>query len=233
MSVRWVVAAVMTAALAAGACATSSRAPRPASEPGRMGAAFSDAGTEASTAANTAASTTREGFTDAATAPLEDLNLRREEIPPTLLAIEYVYTGVPALHCDSIEREVANLNAVLGDDYDVVREDESSFGERGGEAAGELTLDTVRGAARSIIPFRSIVRRATGAARHSAQLEQAYDAGFARRAFLRGYAAAMGCPAPAAPLTLEPPPSEEEQEEEQAAPPQQQRSWRLRLRPAG
>ena len=49
------------------------------------------------------------------------------------------------------------------------------------------------------IPFRSIVREATGASAHERKLRAAFERGVARRAYLKGVGAQLGCAPPAAP----------------------------------
>ncbi len=156
---------------------------------------------ETRVAAGTAVDTTRAGFADAATQPLDDFNITRETIPPTLLAVRYEYEADPAPDCGDVAREIGALNAVLGRDFDQDAE-ERSAGEAGGEQAGDFVLDVIEDAATGFIPFRGVVREATGAARHDRRLQRAYQSGVARRAFLRGYATALGCRPPAAPRTL-------------------------------
>jgi hypothetical protein len=49
------------------------------------------------------------------------------------------------------------------------------------------------------IPFRSLVREATGASAHERRLRAAFQAGVARRSYLKGVGAQLGCAPPAAP----------------------------------
>ena len=49
------------------------------------------------------------------------------------------------------------------------------------------------------IPFRSLVREATGASEHERKLRSAFQGGVARRAYLKGVGAQLGCAPPAAP----------------------------------
>lgn len=158
-------------------------------------------GHETAQAIDAARVTTREGLPGAAAAPLEDLNIRRAEIPQILTAIEYVYNAAPAPDCVDITREVARLDVALGRDYDV-EADERGAGRRGGEAAGDLVVDTIRGVTTDFIPFRSIVREASGAAAFERRRSRAFAAGYARRAYLKGLALGQGCPPPAAPLII-------------------------------
>lgn len=159
----------------------------------------------ASEAVSAAGEATREGLPNAASAPLEDLNIKREEIPESLLSIDYVYTAYPPPDCNAIAREIAKLDVDLGRDYDVEEEEKKTLGERGGEAAGDLVVDTIRGVTTDVIPFRSIVREASGAAAFERRRARAFAAGYARRAYLKGLALGQGCTPPAAPRIITPP----------------------------
>jgi hypothetical protein len=201
----------LTALTAVAACQL--RRPAPISEPAAAASpedpgALSRVGSGASDAVSGARETTREGLPAAATAPLEDLNITREEIPPNVAAISYVYTAYPPPDCVDIAQELARLDAELGRDYDVEAEEAQSLGRRGGEAAGDLVVDTIRGVATDVIPFRSIVREASGAASYERRRARAFAAGYARRAYLKGLALGQGCEPPAAPRVITPPPEE-------------------------
>jgi hypothetical protein len=50
--------------------------------------------------------------------------------------------------------------------------------------------------ASGLIPFRSLVRRATGAYAYQKKYNQAYKLGAQRRAYLKGVGLARGCPPP-------------------------------------
>jgi hypothetical protein len=71
----------------------------------------------------------------------------------------------------------------------------------------------------AVEPFRGIVRTITGADAYDKKIQQAVDAGFARRGFLKGMAVEKNCAPPASPawyapvkvtepLAPPPPPSE-------------------------
>lgn len=127
---------------------------------------------------------------DVATTPLSDLNIRKKNIPPILLraqAAPYSLSGMA--RCPALQREVGQLNAVLGDDVDAAR--------RKGKLVipGKVAQDLVGG----IIPFRGVVREITGANAESRALQQAIYAGFARRAFLKGVGLQKHCGYPARP----------------------------------
>lgn len=196
---------VLCAALAAAACAGS---PAPVSGPGDgvdSGGRIERTERATGEAFEAAGETTREGLPGAATAPLEDLNLRRDEIPQELADIAYVYNATPAPDCRAIRREIERLDAVLGRDYDVEAE-EISAGTRGGAAAGDLVVDSIRGVTTGVIPFRSVVREASGAAAFERRRAKAFAAGYARRAYLKGLALGQGCAPPAAPRVIVTPP---------------------------
>lgn len=142
---------------------------------------------------------TRDGFTDAALSPLEDLNLRRDEIPPLLAGIESPYDLPTDLTCRDIERLLGQLDAVLGPDWDTPEPDARLRTEVLADSASEATLSAIASEARGIIPFRSLVRKATGAESHEKKYNQAYKIGAQRRAYLKGIGLAKGCPLPARP----------------------------------
>src|SRR5689334_14758325 len=58
--------------------------------------------------------------TDVATTPLNDLNLRKGEIPPLLTrAVEKPYDLTGMARCPQIAAAIGELDAVLGDDVDI------------------------------------------------------------------------------------------------------------------
>lgn len=202
---------LLSAAVACATAACVSRTPAPISGPGAEPAeepngVFSRSGRSASQVVSAASETTREGIPEAAAAPLEDLNITREEIPESLAAVTYVYDAYPPPDCDDISNEIAMLDVDLGRDYDLeAEENQRSLGSRGGEAVGDLVVDTIRGVTTDVIPFRSIVREASGAAAFQRRRARAFAAGYARRAYLKGLALGQGCEPPAAPLVIETP----------------------------
>lgn len=124
--------------------------------------------------------------------PMDDLNLRKREIPVVLqeaLLDPYATTGLT--QCAQITAEVDSLNAALGDDIDLPRE--------GGQRLSASGLADF--AASTFIPFRDIIRVVSGANSRQRQLQEAVLAGFARRSFLKGLGSARRCPYPASPAT--------------------------------
>jgi hypothetical protein len=130
---------------------------------------------------------------DAVTTPVSDLNLKKGEIPPLLVAAQerpYHLGGLE--RCNQIAAAVRELNQLLGDDIDLPQED-----------AQRVTAGRVAKAAiGSFIPFRGLIREVSGANTHERRMQAAIDAGIARRAFLKGYGQARGCRYPARAATL-------------------------------
>ena len=146
------------------------------------------------------------GLGAAATAPLDDLNLRREHIPTVLLQAEANPYDLRNLnHCATIGAEIARLNEALGPDSDEPPAPDGSFmSERAADAAAETALDAIRDATTDFIPGRSWVRQLSGAERHSRHVQSAIEAGRLRRAFLKGTGMQRNCAPPAAPAWFRP-----------------------------
>ena len=138
---------------------------------------------------------------DAAIAPLNDLNLVRAPIPAALTAAQKApYALPPDASCSGIAAEVESLDAVLGADLDTpVTAKNAGLIERGSDTAGEALVGVVRSTAEGVIPFRSWVRRLTGAERYSREVAAAITAGTVRRSFLKGLGQSAGCDSPASP----------------------------------
>jgi len=129
---------------------------------------------------------------DVMTKPLSDLNLKKNEIPPILVAArEQPYTLAGLRACKAIQNEVGQLNAALGDDIDVGTE--KTRGEKRGNAMGNVAKSVLTG----FIPFNGVIREVSGAAENERQWQVALYAGASRRAFLKGYGQARGCRYPA------------------------------------
>lgn len=157
-------------------------------------------------AAGEGARTFGAGFGDAATAPLEDLNVRRDFIPTVLLQAQAAPYDLRNLNaCSTIGAEVERLNTALGPDVDEPPAmDGSTLSEQAAEAAAEAALDAIRDATTDFIPARSWVRRLTGAEQHSRRVQAAIEAGRLRRAFLKGQGMRRDCPPPASPSWFRP-----------------------------
>lgn len=128
---------------------------------------------------------------EVAKTPLRDLNIDARDIPEVLVAAEadpYATRGLGK--CAATVAAIADLDRVLGADYDIADDD-------GGDRISEGRIgQSVVG---SVIPFRGILREVTGAAEADRKLRAAYTAGMVRRAFLKGWGLGRGCAYPARP----------------------------------
>lgn len=146
------------------------------------------------------------GVGAAATAPLEDFNLRRQYIPTVLLQAEANPYDLRNLNqCSTIGAEIERLNEALGPDMDEPpAPDGSTLSERAGDAASKAALDAIRDTTTDFIPGRSWIRRLSGAEQHSRHVQAAIQAGRMRRAFLKGVGMHRDCAPPAAPAWFRP-----------------------------
>ena len=143
-------------------------------------------------AAQTAVAPSNVTAGDVVAKPLDDLNLRRDEIPLILIAARDDTYAVKGLRsCRALGAEIGRLDAVLGPDIDVAAD--QSLGEKRGNAVGALAKSVIG----SFIPFGGVIREVTGAAARERQWQVALYAGTARRAYLKGYGQARGCRYPA------------------------------------
>ncbi len=127
---------------------------------------------------------------DVARTPLNDLNIDSKDIPAALvLAAEDPYASDGLNSCNAIVAEIAELDQVLGEDYDIVGEADTSISE------GKIA----QGVVGSVIPFRGLLREVSGAAGDARKLRAAATAGMVRRGFLKGIGLQRGCQYPARP----------------------------------
>jgi hypothetical protein len=136
----------------------------------------------------------------AVSAPLRDLNLLRTKIPGVLLdALADPYGRPPPNStCSQLVALVEPLDVALGADLDAPEKKAETLTARGRGA----TLGAVAGATSDVIPFRSWIRKLSGAERHDSYVRNAITAGFVRRAYLKGLGEAQGCLPPATPSHL-------------------------------
>lgn len=129
--------------------------------------------------------------------PFKDLNLMKNDIPPVLVALEGKPYGPPVDGtCLGLAAEVLALDAVLGPDLDAP----TRAGQQGSRSAAKALTQ----ASHSLVPYRSWIRKLSGAEKRAERLAAALLTGTARRAFLKGLGAAQGCEPPAAPLPRAP-----------------------------
>jgi len=129
---------------------------------------------------------------DAALSPLEDLNIRRRDVPVLLTQIEDPYAPIADQSCTGYAVSIAELDAVLGVDYDHPDVDLSSS-EKFGERAKSVSLAGINAGAGLFIPGRGVIKEATGAGPRERYNRALYQRGVARRGFLKGTARSRGC----------------------------------------
>ena len=142
-----------------------------------------------------------ERLADTVTSPLTDLNLMRAEISPALVAaLKGPYLPLMDESCETIAAEVTELDQAIGPDFDApVNGVSQDLIEKGGEELSNAAVGALRRTVDGMIPFRSWIRKFSGAERHSKELAAAIAAGIVRRSFIKGIGHANGCLAPAAP----------------------------------
>ena len=136
---------------------------------------------------------TRRGVASAAVSPLRDVGLIRPEIPPLLRTLDYPYSTASLTGgCSAIASEIGQLDGVLGPESFQPGPDRNIW-DRGGDLAENEAIDAVQDTANDLIPFRSWVRRLSGASAAERAALRAFANGQQRRTFLRGYGASLGC----------------------------------------
>lgn len=114
------------------------------------------------------------------TQPARDVGVSRVKIPPALVtASEAPYSLEGLKTCRQISGAFEELNLALGPDFHAGDKYQENRMAKFAEAGGASVVN-------SFIPFRSLVREATGAAPADRKLRAATSAGYARRGFLRG-----------------------------------------------
>ncbi len=138
----------------------------------------------------------REMIGDSVMQPLADVNIRRREIPPELIAIRddpYATTGIRT--CNQIISEVRKMDSALGKDFDQIAL----------EGRAQKRKETAIGAAGSVItsfiPFRGVIREVSGANKADQLYREAIFAGAVRRAYLKGLGQQRRCRAPGRPYS--------------------------------
>jgi hypothetical protein len=182
-----VFSAVLVLTLCLGACASRDKPDEP-SLSANVGAA-----------AGSTVEQTRGGLGEAAMAPLEDFNLRRDEIPPLLAGLTSPYDLPQDITCEEIIIKLAELDSVLGPDWDTPAPDERLRTEKLADEAADVALGAVESGVTGWIPYRGLLREATGAAAHMRKYNQAFKIGAQRRTFLKGIGLAKECELPARP----------------------------------
>ena len=142
------------------------------------------------------AEVTTEDVGNALATPLRDINLVRDEIPAVLMAAATApYARPEPMTCAQITALLLPLNGALGPDIDQMKVDAESLGDLGGDAI----LDAIADFAASAIPYRSWVRKLSGADAQQKRMRAALAAGAVRRAYLKGLGEQLRCAPPATP----------------------------------
>lgn len=136
---------------------------------------------------------TRRGVTDAASIPLRDVGLVRPEIPLVLRNLQYPYATASLTDCSAVIREISNLDGALGPESYQAGPNRNIW-DRSGDFVEDQAIQAAEDTAQDLIPFRSWVRRLSGASRAERDALRAVANGQQRRTFLRGYGASLGCP---------------------------------------
>ena len=133
--------------------------------------------------------------TKAATAPLQDLNLIKDDIPPVLLAAQAKPYALPDdTGCENLQAQILALDDALGPDLDTpATETNPGLIERGIDEAKASLIKVIGRTTEGALPFRSWVRKLSGAERHARQALAAITAGTIRRGFLKGVLTSRNC----------------------------------------
>ena len=133
------------------------------------------------------AEATVEKAAEIATQPARDLGAAKTEIPDVLVqAAVNPYDRRSTQSCQALAAEIASLNEHLGPDYLLMADKDENKAGKLAEAGGRTIINT-------IIPFRGLVREMTGAAEAQRRFEDAINAGYSRRGFLRGIQLTRKC----------------------------------------
>jgi hypothetical protein len=138
---------------------------------------------------------------DAATSPLNDINLIREAIPPVLNSARDMPYGMPAdLDCASTALEVQELDKALGPDLDSKAASEASnvnamanLAQHGIDTVKDTAVGSIAAVTHNAVPFRDWVRKLTGADAYANRVTASIYAGTVRRAFIKGIRVAKEC----------------------------------------
>lgn len=134
-------------------------------------------------------------ITDAATTPLSDLNLVHTEIPAVLAEAQKQPYAIPSdMGCDSLTKEVKELDAVLGPDLDTpATESNPGLIERGSNETKNAAVGALQRTTEGVVPFRGWIRKLSGAESYSRNVAAAIAAGTVRRAFIKGLRVSRTC----------------------------------------
>lgn len=143
----------------------------------------------------TTAQANSENLQGAMSAPLRDVNVLRTKIPDVLLdAMQDPYARPVPANCRRIAALVRPLDEALGHDLDVPAAERTDM-----QQGRDTALGAMASLASDVIPFRTWVRKLSGAESHDQLVHNAIIAGAVRRAYLKGLGETRGCLPPATP----------------------------------
>lgn len=134
---------------------------------------------------------TFESAVDTVKSPLVDVGISKKDIPQKLqITANNPYASLSSYKCKAIIAELTELDELLGPDpYGIVAGQEApkkgQYLETGVSFAQNQAIGMV-GSKVNFIPFRSVVRKISGADSHAKAVSRAYESGQLRRAFLKG-----------------------------------------------
>lgn len=134
-----------------------------------------------------------DNFRFAAMSPLRDFNLTQAPIPGQLTGLQQPYGYIDQSGCQVWTQEIDSLEtALMTNDGRRVgfRRDSETFVGR----SGNLRDSGIKSATSQFIPFRSIVRQASGASRFEQRAERASDRARYRIGYLVGLGRSHRCP---------------------------------------
>ncbi len=119
--------------------------------------------------------------------PMKDIGLMRENPPEVLRdAQKAPYTMAGLKSCADLKHAIGELDVVLGPDVDAVDDQGDALPARLAEAGAKSIVN-------ALIPFRGLVREASGAAEADRKFRMMVAAGMARRGYLKGVAETRKC----------------------------------------
>jgi hypothetical protein len=182
-------------------CAGCASAPPPSAY---ATATYHAAGVGVSTVRSTGADLYH-GAGQAIRAPLHDLNMMQDQIPPVLLRAEAQPYDLAAVDsCNDVLNKVAELDLALGPDLDMPKQNHRTRAARGADFAASAALDAAGSAVEHFIPMRGTIKQISGATRYENHVKHAVLSGEVRRSFLKAVGMAHNCTWPAAPLAFHP-----------------------------
>ena len=131
---------------------------------------------------------------DVASTPINDLNIKKSEIPPLLIfAQDKPYDLAGLNSCENLSAAIIEIDKVVGDDIDLAAAANSNM------QAGRVAQSVIG----AFIPFRGVIREVSGASAQDRRMRAAILAGNARRGFLKGVGLQRGCAYPARPASMQ------------------------------